>query len=284
MGRHPRPTNTPRHTRRRRQPRPRRHDLTRPARRRGRARARRRIRRGCRTGVPVRRRGRIGARAGPARGRPNRRADERRSVRPAGAVLGRNDGLRRVARRRRALPPRARRQLHHRPHRPDDRQRDRLEPRRQHDVPERQRHRLRRDVPLRRSDSGAITNRRTLVHSDQPGVVPDGLTVDEEDGIWVALWGGGAVNRYAPDGSLLASVELPVERPTSCAFGGPDAGDAVRHHRPGRDSTTTHWPGNPTAGACSRSPASAYAGSRASPTADDPPNRAHSMRTDRPAR
>jgi len=72
------------------------------------------------------------------------------------------------------------------------------------------------------ADSGAITNRRTLVHSDQPGVVPDGLTVDEQDGIWVALWGGGAVNRYAPDGSLLASLELPVERPTSCAFGGPD--------------------------------------------------------------
>jgi sugar lactone lactonase YvrE len=71
-------------------------------------------------------------------------------------------------------------------------------------------------------ESGAISNRRTLVRSDQPGVVPDGLTIDEEDGIWVALWGGGVVNRYAPDGSLLASLKLPVERPTSCAFGGPD--------------------------------------------------------------
>ena len=70
------------------------------------------------------------------------------------------------------------------------------------------------------SDSGAITNRRTLVRSDQPGVVPDGLTVDADGGIWVAWWGGGVVNRYAPDGSLLASVQFPVERPTSCAFGG----------------------------------------------------------------
>jgi sugar lactone lactonase YvrE len=70
--------------------------------------------------------------------------------------------------------------------------------------------------------TGAITNRRTLVRSDRPGVVPDGLTLDEEDGVWVALWGGGVVNRYAPDGSLLASVRLPVERPTSCAFGGPE--------------------------------------------------------------
>jgi sugar lactone lactonase YvrE len=56
---------------------------------------------------------------------------------------------------------------------------------------------------------------------DQPGVVPDGLTIDEEGGIWVALWNGGAVHRYAPDGSLLAAVQLPVQRPTSCAFGGP---------------------------------------------------------------
>jgi sugar lactone lactonase YvrE len=72
------------------------------------------------------------------------------------------------------------------------------------------------------SDSGAITDRRTLMRSERRGVVPDGLTVDEEDGIWVALWGGGAVNRYAHDGSLLASLELPVERPTSCSFGGPE--------------------------------------------------------------
>ncbi len=72
------------------------------------------------------------------------------------------------------------------------------------------------------SGSGAITNRRTLVRSEQPGVVPDGLTVDAEGGIWVAWWGGGAVNRYASDGSLLISVRLPVERPTSCAFGGPE--------------------------------------------------------------
>ena len=72
------------------------------------------------------------------------------------------------------------------------------------------------------SDSGDISRRRTLVHIEQPGVVPDGLTVDEDGGIWVALWGGGAIQRYAPDGSVLTTVRLPVERPTSCAFGGPD--------------------------------------------------------------
>src|SRR5690348_13352434 len=60
--------------------------------------------------------------------------------------------------------------------------------------------------------SGSISDRRTLVHVDQPGVTPDGLTVDTEGGIWVALWNGAAVHRYAPDGSLLASVQLPVAR------------------------------------------------------------------------
>ncbi len=70
--------------------------------------------------------------------------------------------------------------------------------------------------------SGEIDERRTLVQGDRPGVVPDGLTVDAEGGIWVAWWGGGAVKRYAPDGSLRATVPVPVERPTSCAFGGAD--------------------------------------------------------------
>jgi sugar lactone lactonase YvrE len=71
-------------------------------------------------------------------------------------------------------------------------------------------------------DTGAISDRRTLVHIEEPGVGPDGLAVDEEGGIWVALWGGAAVNRYGADGSLLATVPMPVRRPTSCAFGGPD--------------------------------------------------------------
>jgi sugar lactone lactonase YvrE len=70
--------------------------------------------------------------------------------------------------------------------------------------------------------TGAISERRTLVQIDQPGAAPDGLTVDQDGGIWVALWGGAAVNRYGPDGSLLASVPIPAERPTSCAFGGPE--------------------------------------------------------------
>ncbi|HLN16520.1 MAG TPA: SMP-30/gluconolactonase/LRE family protein [Acidimicrobiales bacterium] len=70
--------------------------------------------------------------------------------------------------------------------------------------------------------TGELGSRRTLVHFEGGEVVPDGLTVDEEGGIWVALWGGGAVQRYAADGQLLMTVEIPAAKPTSCAFGGPD--------------------------------------------------------------
>jgi sugar lactone lactonase YvrE len=72
------------------------------------------------------------------------------------------------------------------------------------------------------ASSGEIARRRTIVAIEEPGVAPDGLTVDEDGGIWVALWGGGAVRRYGPDGALLTAVPLPVDRPTSCAFGGRD--------------------------------------------------------------
>jgi len=72
--------------------------------------------------------------------------------------------------------------------------------------------------------TGGIGGRRTLVHIDRPGVAPDGLTVDEQGDIWVALYGGWAVNRYGPDGSLRETVEIPAAQATSCAFGGDDRG------------------------------------------------------------
>lgn len=72
--------------------------------------------------------------------------------------------------------------------------------------------------------SGEIGGRRTIVNVTMPGVAPDGLTVDDEGCLWVALSGGGAVRRYSPEGSLLTAIHFPVDRPTSCAFGGPDGG------------------------------------------------------------
>jgi sugar lactone lactonase YvrE len=83
------------------------------------------------------------------------------------------------------------------------------------------------DSPTRRIDAfdfdattGGIANRRTFVDVPADGGVPDGMTVDASGFVWVALWGGAALRRYAPDGTLERVVPLPVSHPTSCAFGG----------------------------------------------------------------
>ena len=73
--------------------------------------------------------------------------------------------------------------------------------------------------------TGAIANRRSLVRIPPDEGAPDGMTLDAEGCLWVALWGGGAVHRYAPDGSRDAVIRLPTAYPTSCAFGGPDLRD-----------------------------------------------------------
>lgn len=69
--------------------------------------------------------------------------------------------------------------------------------------------------------TGALSNRRTVSAIEPEAGEPDGLSVDAEGCIWVALWEGAAVRRYRPDGSLAAVVEVAAARVTSCAFGGP---------------------------------------------------------------
>jgi sugar lactone lactonase YvrE len=85
------------------------------------------------------------------------------------------------------------------------------------------------DTPTSRIDvfdhdpfTGAVTDRRPFARIDG---FPDGLTVDAEGGVWVALFGGSQVRRYSPDGSLDAVVPLPVANVTSLTFGGPDYAD-----------------------------------------------------------
>jgi sugar lactone lactonase YvrE len=84
------------------------------------------------------------------------------------------------------------------------------------------------DSPTRRIDvfdfdpkTGAIADRRPFVEVPADAGIPDGLTVDAAGFVWLALWGGAALRRYAPDGTLERAVPLPVSHPTSCAFGGP---------------------------------------------------------------
>jgi sugar lactone lactonase YvrE len=70
--------------------------------------------------------------------------------------------------------------------------------------------------------TGEVGERRPLADIGGGGIVPDGLTVDADGGIWVAVWGGGAVYRYSPAGELTATVEVPAAYVTCPTFGGPD--------------------------------------------------------------
>ncbi len=70
-------------------------------------------------------------------------------------------------------------------------------------------------------DDGSLpAGRRPLVEFAPGEGQPDGLCLDAEGALWVALWGGGAVARVSPEGEVLARVALPVSQPTSCAIGG----------------------------------------------------------------
>jgi sugar lactone lactonase YvrE len=68
-------------------------------------------------------------------------------------------------------------------------------------------------------EKGTMTNQKVFAKTPE-AFVPDGLTVDADGFIWSAKWNGWKVVRYAPDGSIDLEVPLPVQRPTSCMFGG----------------------------------------------------------------
>lgn len=68
---------------------------------------------------------------------------------------------------------------------------------------------------------GTISEGRVLVTLSEGEGAPDGLTVDAAGDLWVAVYGGGCVRRYAPDGALRQVLDVPAEQTTCCAFGGP---------------------------------------------------------------
>lgn len=71
-------------------------------------------------------------------------------------------------------------------------------------------------------DTGTLGERTTFLDLATSDGRPDGLTVDREGCVWVALIGGGALHRYRPNGALDRILPLPVSHPTSCTFGGVD--------------------------------------------------------------
>ena len=102
--------------------------------------------------------------------------------------------------------------------------------------------------------TGAISERRTLVHIDEPGVAPDGLTVDEDGAIWVALGaappstGTHPTDRSSPACRYRSSVPPPARSadPTGPPYSSPP---------PAQISTRPPSPANPTPVECSRSTA-----------------------------
>ena len=83
------------------------------------------------------------------------------------------------------------------------------------------------DSPTRRVDvfncdmaAGTVSNRQTAFELPDGMGYPDGMCIDNEGMLWVALWQGWGVARFTPGGALLAKVEVPVECVTSCCFGG----------------------------------------------------------------
>ena len=72
------------------------------------------------------------------------------------------------------------------------------------------------------SPDGLISERREFVRFADDWGYPDGMTTDNEGGIWIAHWDGARVSRFTPDGKLDRAIALPVSRPTSCVFAGPE--------------------------------------------------------------
>ena len=108
---------------------------------------------------------------------------------------------------------------------------------------------------------GALSDRRPFAEIDPGDGIPDGMTVDADGGVWVCLFGGGAVRRYGEDGALEAHIVLPVTNPTSAVFGGPELRTlyvtSARHKLSEEplagavlalDPGVTGLPGNPFAG------------------------------------
>lgn len=81
---------------------------------------------------------------------------------------------------------------------------------------------------------GSLGSRRLRIAIEAGAGAPNGLTVDREGNLWVALTGGAEVRRYSPQGELAARVGIPVPGATSCAFGGSDYTDLFVTSRSGR--------------------------------------------------
>ncbi len=69
---------------------------------------------------------------------------------------------------------------------------------------------------------GNASERRVFATYGEGDGYPDGMTVDSDGCLWIAFWDGWCARRYSPDGECIGKLDVPVSKPTSCAFGGPN--------------------------------------------------------------
>jgi sugar lactone lactonase YvrE len=88
------------------------------------------------------------------------------------------------------------------------------------------------DSPTRRidvfdfeTDTGDVRDRRPFTEIGDTDGVPDGLCVDADGCVWVAVHGGAQVRRYTPEGELDRTIDVPARQVTACCFGGSDLAD-----------------------------------------------------------
>ncbi|MFV0593785.1 MAG: SMP-30/gluconolactonase/LRE family protein [Draconibacterium sp.] len=88
------------------------------------------------------------------------------------------------------------------------------------------------DTPTRKvmgydydNETGDISNPKVAVEIPDGVGSPDGMTIDADRNLWIALWGGSAVGCFNPEtGELVRKIEVPAKNVTSCAFGDADLG------------------------------------------------------------
>jgi len=73
--------------------------------------------------------------------------------------------------------------------------------------------------------TGQITSAAVFFRGTEQQGLPDGITIDTEDHIWVAFWGGSAVRRLDPDGKIVDEIQMPAKQPSSLIFGGRNLSD-----------------------------------------------------------
>lgn len=75
------------------------------------------------------------------------------------------------------------------------------------------------------NETGEISNPQTAIKIPEGMGFPDGMTIDAEGNLWIALWNGSAVGCWNPEsGELLRTIDVPAKNVTSCAFGDKDLG------------------------------------------------------------